>query len=77
MDLFIENAYLICKEDNRIYHEEDIMTLIFRNNEEMFNVFYFETWWHENERIAGLDILEHCRINKSFYKILEELNDII
>jgi hypothetical protein len=73
-ELFDTNVDVITEHDNRLYHEEDIMTLIWRNNEELFNVQYFDTWWHENERISGLDIDEHLKINKSFYKILEELN---
>ena len=72
--LFDENVDVITESDGRLYHEEDIMTVIWRNNEENFNVQYFDTWWHENERIPGLNIEEHLSINKSFYKIIEELN---
>ena len=49
---------------------------MFRNHESLFNMYQFDTWWHEDERIVGLDINEHLNINKSFYKILEELNEI-
>lgn len=73
-DLFNFYGNNVVREDGRVYHEEDIMTLMFRNHEELFNVFHFDTWWHENERISGLDIIEHTKNNKSFYKILEELN---
>jgi len=75
IELFDTNVNIITEEDDRLYHEEDIMTVIWRNNEEMFNVKLFDTWWHENERISGLDINEHLSKNKSFYKILEELNN--
>ena len=74
IDLFDENLIIVTEHDKRLYHEEDIITLIWRNNENLFNVKYFDTWWHENERVPGLDILDHVSKNKSFYKILEEFN---
>jgi len=72
--LFTKYLYKVTEEDRRLYHEEDIMTLMFRNHEELFNILDFDTWWHENERISGLNMEEHLLTNKSFYKILEELN---
>jgi hypothetical protein len=72
--LFTKYLYKVTEEDKRLYHEEDIMTLMFRNHEELFNILDFDTWWHENERISGLNMEEHLLTNKSFYKILEELN---
>ncbi len=65
----------ITRSDGRVYPEENIMTVIWRNNESIFSIKLFDTWWHENSGIPDLDIEEHLRINKSFYKILEELND--
>lgn len=76
VELFREYVYRVSEEDKRLYHEEDIMTLMFRNHSELFNDFYFETWWHENERIEGTNMEEHVKNNKSFYKILTELNNI-
>jgi hypothetical protein len=76
VNLFIRYVNEVTEYDGRLYHEEDIMTLMFRNHEDMFKMYQFDTWWHENERIAGLDMLEHLKNNKSFYKILEELNGI-
>jgi hypothetical protein len=76
LELFKKYVYQVTEEDGRLYHEEDIMTLIYRNHEDMFKMYQFDTWWHENERIAGLDMLEHIKNNKSFYKVLEELNEI-
>jgi hypothetical protein len=76
IDLFEKYVYQVTESDNYLYHEEDIMTLMFRNHPELFHSYEFDTWWHEDERISGLDINEHLKINKSFYKILEELNDI-
>lgn len=73
---FTKYVYQVTYTDNKLYHEEDIMTLMFRNHPEIFNYFEFDTWWHEDERISGIDMSEHLKINKSFYKILEELNKL-
>ena len=73
---FTKYLYIVTQEDKRIYHEEDIMTLMYRNHEELFKTLEFDTWWHENEKISGVVMEEHVKINKSFYKILEELNNI-
>jgi hypothetical protein len=75
--LFEEYVYQVTKEDGRLYHEEDILTLMFRNYEDMFKMYDFDVWWHENERIPGIDnMVEYVSTRKSFYKILEELNGI-
>jgi hypothetical protein len=50
------------------------MTLMYYNHKELFERKHFDIWWHEDERVAGTDMAEHTRINKSFYKILEEIN---
>jgi len=73
--LFENYVYKVTEEDNRLYHEEDIMTLMYRNHGDLFHRYHFDTWWHENERISGLDIQKHVSENKSFYKILEEINN--
>lgn len=72
--IFEETVVSVTMEDKRLYHEEDYMTLMFRNNEELFNMLHFDTWWHEDANIPGLDNNEHLKVNKPFYKILEELN---
>jgi len=76
VELFKEYVYKVSEHDKRLYHEEDIMTLMFRNHPELFYDYYFETWWHEDERIVGTDMPEHVKNNRSFYKILTELNNI-
>lgn len=65
---------VVLENDKKLYHEEHIMSLMYRNDEDLFYVYDFDTWWHDDEKIQGLDIIEHTKINKSFYKILEELN---
>jgi hypothetical protein len=74
VNLFEETLITVTTSDERLYHEEDYMTLMFRNNEELFNMLHFDTWWHEDANIPGLDNNEHLKVNKPFYKILEELN---
>jgi len=76
VELFRNYVYKVSEHDKRLYHEEDIMTLMFRNHPELFYDYYFETWWHEDERMAGTDMAEHVKNNRSFYKILTELNNI-
>jgi len=76
IELFRNYVYTVSEHDKRLYHEEDIITLMFRNHPELFYNYYFETWWHEDERIAGTDMAEHVKKNRSFYKILTELNNI-
>lgn len=74
IDLFEKYVYQVTEDDKKLYHEEDIMTLMFRNHSELFFNYYFETWLHENISLGGLDMVKHLNENKSFYKILEELN---
>lgn len=74
-ELFKTYTNELLDKEPRLYHEENIMTLIFYNHNEVFNPKYFDIWWHERERIPGiLDMEEYTRTRKSFYKILEELN---
>jgi hypothetical protein len=72
--LFKKYVYQVTEHDKRLYHEEDIMTLMYRNHPDLFVTLEFDIWWHEDERVAGTDMVELTRLNKSFYKILEELN---
>lgn len=66
---YVESVTL---NDGRLYHEEDIMTLMFRNHPEIFKHLEFDTWLHPEAPISGLSD-DHFTVNKSFYKILEEL----
>lgn len=72
--MFNMYVYSVTKSDNKLYHEEDIMTLMYRNAQDLFTTKEFDIWWHEDERYSGIDIDELLKDNKSFYKILEELN---
>jgi hypothetical protein len=67
----------IIETDHIIYMEEVIMSLMYFNHKELFHVEDFDIWWHEDEKISGIDnMAEYVSTKKSFYKILEELNNI-
>lgn len=73
-DLFLEYTNKLLDNEPRLYYEENIMSLIYYNHNELFNSQYFDIWWHEEDRIPGLDLHEYTKTRKSFYKIFEELN---
>jgi hypothetical protein len=72
--LFEDYTKNVITEDKGLPNEESVMTLMYYNHKELFERKHFDIWWHEDERVAGTDMAEHTRINKSFYKILEEIN---
>ena len=45
---------------------------MFFNHQELFKNLYFDTWWHEDNYKDRPE--NYFQENKSFYKILEELN---
>lgn len=65
----------ILETDKQIYMEEHIMSLMFFNHNDAFSVKLFDTWWHPEASTTGLSE-NYFNENKSFYKILEELNEI-
>lgn len=73
----IFESYLkdIIVEDKTIPMEENIMTLMYYNHMDLFKTKYFDTWWCKDNGPGGLSD-DYFKINKSFYKILEELNGI-
>ena len=76
LELFKKYVIQVTEDDKFLYHEEDIMTLMYRNHEDLFNIFKFDVWWHENERISGIeDMSKYLETRKSFYKIIEKLNE--
>lgn len=74
--LFLEYVNKLLDNENKLYYEENIMSLMYYNHNELFNPKYFDIWWHEEDRIPGLDLHEYTKTRKSFYKIFEELNEI-
>jgi len=73
-ELFKKYTNQLLDNEPILYHEEHVMCLIFYNHNEMFNPKYFDIWWHEGERISGIDMEEYTKTRKSFYKVIEELN---
>lgn len=62
VSLFEEVVNTVTEYDKKIYHEEIIMSLLFRNNESLFKMLSFDTW--QPEKIEN----EIC-----FYEIIEKL----
>jgi hypothetical protein len=76
--LFRESANTVLDGEKKIFYEENIMSLVYYNNQDLFATLDFDIWWHEDERInyPDFDIIEHTTINKSFYKIFVELENM-
>lgn len=68
-----EKVFLnVVEQEQKLYSEEQIMSLIFTNNKESFNLFSFDVWWHENNLTLDCPP-NYLTINKSFYKSLEDI----
>lgn len=68
-----ENVFLnVLTKEQKLYSEEQIMSLIYTDNKDLFNPFYFDTWLHE-DNITKDYPNDYLNINKSFYKVLQEI----
>jgi hypothetical protein len=68
-----EKVFLnVIEQEQKLYSEEQVMSLIFTNDKESFNLFSFDVWWHENNLTPDCPP-NYLTINKSFYKILEDI----
>ena len=70
---FDSSVKIILPEQKRLFYEEHFMSLMYQNHKEWFKTLNFDIWWHEDNFKEGTK--EFFQQNKSFYKILEELND--
>ena len=70
---FDKSVKLILPEQKRLFYEEHFMSLMYQNHKDWFKTLNFDIWWHEDNFKEGTK--EFFQQNKSFYKILEELND--
>lgn len=72
--LFEDYAYKITPEE-RVHHEEVLMTLMYYNHPELFERKHFDIWWCRDNCPPGTSpkLFEE---NKSFFRILEEFNRI-
>jgi len=72
VNIFEKYVVDITLDQKQLYFEENIMTLMYYNHLDLFVNKQFDVWWHEdNHKNRTEDFFE---INKSFYKIFEELN---
>jgi hypothetical protein len=70
---FINNLKSVIEFQKKLFLEEHFLSLIYQNNKDIFTTLDFDVWWHEDnykESPPGF-----FTKNKSFYKILEELNE--
>jgi hypothetical protein len=70
---FDDYVRLVIPEQKRLFYEEHFMSLMYQNHKDWFKTLDFDIWWHEDNFKEGSK--EFFEQNKSFYKILEELND--
>jgi hypothetical protein len=75
VNLFEKYTYDIMTTDSNIPMEENIMTLMYYNHKDLFSIKTFDTWWCRDNGPRGMDE-SYYELNRSFYKILEELNGI-
>ena len=73
--MFEGYAQSILKEEEILYHEEQIMSLMYVNHRELFERKHFDIWWCPDNAPSGTSP-ELFQQNKSFYRILEEFNRI-
>jgi hypothetical protein len=69
---FDQYVRLILPIQKKFFYEEHFMSLMYQNHKEWFKTLNFDIWWHEDNFKEGSK--EFFDQNKSFYKILEELN---
>jgi hypothetical protein len=75
VDLFDDYLTKIMDQDGQHPYEELIMTLISFNHPELISKKLFDVWWSPDSGVAGLQE-DFFIINRSFYKIFEEINNI-
>ena len=74
VNIFEKYVATVLPEDKCTPHEELIMSLMYYNHTELFMVKQFDIWW-PNKDVAPQGLSDEMfATNKSFYKILEELN---
>jgi hypothetical protein len=71
---FDDYVKLILPEQKRLFYEEHYMSLMYQNHKEWFKTLNFDIWWHHDNFKEGSE--EFFQKNKSFYKMLTELNNI-
>jgi hypothetical protein len=72
INFFNEYFNKIIITEKTLYSEENIMSLIYYNHLELFQIIKFDVWLHENNLTKDYST-DYLIKNKSFYKILEEI----
>lgn len=75
VNMFEDYVTKILTEDPGLPHEEQIMTLMYFNNQDLFERKHFDIWWCRDNAPQGVTD-ELFKNNKSFYRILEEFKRI-
>jgi hypothetical protein len=73
--MFENYVQSILTADEGLPHEEQIMTLMYFNHQDLFYRKHFDIWWCRDNAPRGTSE-ELFLQNKSFFKILEEFNRI-
>ena len=73
-ELVIGHTHNVLDNESNLYLEENVMSMVFYNYRNLFKPLFFDIWWHEDDNIPGINLHELTKTEKSFYKILEELN---
>ena len=82
-NMYYDYSTRIADNYKEMWYEENILTVLYYNHEDLFTTKWFDIWTHENntksEHIGGRDVDEYLTTNKPFYKLLEEIyyNDTI
>lgn len=75
VSLFETYAHDVIVDVKKLPHEENIMTLMYFNHQELFYRKHFDIWWCRDNAPRGTDD-SLFTLNKSFFRILEEFNRI-
>ena len=75
VNLFEDYCQKVIPDSKSLPHEEQIMSLMYFNHEELFERKHFDIWWCRDNAPSGTPD-ELFQQNKSFYKIIEEFNRI-
>ena len=75
VNLFEDYLEKLLTTEERTFHEEVVMTLMYFNHKELFERKHFDIWWCSDNCPPGTNpkLFEQ---NKSFFRILEEFNRI-
>jgi hypothetical protein len=68
----MNSFYFYVNDEEMLYMDEELLTLLYFNNKESFNTLEFDVWHHED---SGEWVQELIIGKKNFYTLFEELNN--